>query len=394
MSRRSARRAGRAAGAGQRRCRHPAAALACVVALSGPVCLGVAGCSSGAPDGSGARHGTASDPHASQPAGGRPSPSDQGTAGSTHRRAPGHSRPAPRPSGRSYAPVGTGYAPYVSATAAAPSDSAGSPDVYNLAFANSRGGCTPGWAGRAIDDAGVRSRIGRLKDSGAAVRVSFGGLGGREPATTCTRAGTLAAAYGRALDAAGAGRADFDIEAGVLADHRATELRSAAMALLQKQRGTQVTLTLPVMPHGFNSDSLAVLKSAARHGVDVSAVNIMTMNYGTYYGGDMGSYAEKAARAAQRQMKQVLRLSDTSAWRHLAVTAMIGQNDVRNETFTLRDADRLRSFARSEGLAWVSLWSTARDRQCDGHDGDTAAASTTCSGVTQPPGAFARALAG
>ena len=67
----------------------------------------------------------------------------------------------------------------------------------------------------------------------------------------------------------------------------------------------------------------------------VSAVNVMTMNYGTSFGGNMGDYAVRAATAAQSQLKQALGLSDRAAWQGLGVTPMIGVNDVKGETFTL-----------------------------------------------------------
>jgi hypothetical protein len=56
----------------------------------------------------------------------------------------------------------------------------------------------------------------------------------------------------------------------------------------------------------------------------------------------------------------------------------------------------VRRFAAREGIAWVSLWATFRDRPCE--DGESASgqgdAATDCSGVEQDAGAFAQAFAG
>jgi hypothetical protein len=77
----------------------------------------------------------------------------------------------------------------------------------------------------------------------------------------------------------------------------------------------------------------------------------------------------------------------------MALTSMIGVNDVDNETFTLADAAQVREFAEEKGIAWVSMWSTFRDQQCaDGTDTDDAL--TNCSGVRQSSGAFAEAFSG
>ncbi|MFD5475946.1 chitinase [Streptomyces hawaiiensis] len=291
---------------------------------------------------------------------------------------------------------GTSYAPYVSATEAAGTDSAGSPTTYNLAFVIADGDdCTPRWNGtHAIGDPAVTSRIAKLEGDGVRVRVSFGGASGDELAVNCDSASELAAAYGKALDAAGATLADFDIEGDELSDSASIALRSKAIARLQEERaGLEVSFTLPVMPEGLDEDGLALLASANDNGVQVSTVNLMTMNYGSSYDGDMGGYALTAAQAAHTQLKKTFGTSDAAAWRGMALTSMIGVNDVAGETFTLADAAEVRAFAAEKGIAWVSMWSTARDRQCaDGSD--SAEAATDCSGVTQGPGAFGKAFAG
>ncbi|MEV1022203.1 hydrolase [Streptomyces sp. NPDC050264] len=291
---------------------------------------------------------------------------------------------------------GVPYAPYVSATTASATDRAGSPSAYNLSFVVADGdACAPVWDDRTeIGAVGVKSRIGKLGSGGADVRVSFGGASGKELAATCDSASALAAAYARALDAAGgATLADFDIEGDELGDGESTALRAEAIALLQKRRDLDVTFTLPVMPDGLDADSIALLEAANDKGVRVSTVNLMTMNYAESYDGDMGGYAITAARAAHTQLKKVFGLSDAGAWKGMALTSMLGVNDVDGETFTLSDAAQVRTFARERGIAWVSMWAAFRDVQCKAgtatHD-----PATDCSGVTQEAGAYARALSG
>ncbi|MGJ5759378.1 chitinase [Streptomyces galbus] len=289
----------------------------------------------------------------------------------------------------------TGYAPYVDATEASAHDAAGSPTTYNLAFVISDdSACTPRWNGtHAVDDATVSSRISALKKGGASVRVSFGGASGKELAATCGSVSALAEAYGAALDAAGSTQADFDIEGDELTDSASVAQRSRAIARLQRERpGLGVTFTLPVMPSGLDADGLALLASANRYDVQVSTVNLMTMNYGESYDGDMGDYAITSATAAHTQLREVFGTSGAAAWRGMALTSMIGVNDVEGETFTLSDAAQVRAFAEDEGLGWVSMWSTFRDQRC-GADASAQDALTECSGVRQETGAFAEAFA-
>ncbi|MEV5904931.1 chitinase [Streptomyces sp. NPDC052127] len=301
--------------------------------------------------------------------------------------------PSPSPSATSSS-TGTSYAPYVSAVEANDNDSAGSPTSYNLAFVISSGsGCTPKWNGtNAIDDSAVKSRVSALTESGASARVSFGGASGKELAATCDSVSELAEAYGEALDAAGSTQADFDIEGDELTDSDSVALRSQAIAALQEERpNLEVSFTLPVMPSGLDADSLALLASANKYDVQVSTVNLMTMNYGESYAGDMGGYAVTSATAAQAQLKKVFGTTDAAAWKGMALTSMIGTNDVDNETFSLSDAAQVRTFAEEKGISWVSMWSTFRDQQCE--DGSaTDDALTNCSGVEQSAGAFAEAF--
>ncbi|MFE7269320.1 chitinase [Streptomyces sp. NPDC057623] len=310
--------------------------------------------------------------------------------------APEQPGTSPSASASETASSGTAYAPYVSSTEASDNDSAGSPATYNLAFVISDGSdCTPRWNGTtAIADSATKSRIAKLTQGGAGVRVSFGGASGEELAASCDSASELAEAYGKALDAAGSTQADFDIEGEELTDSDSVDLRSEAIALLQKERGDlEVSFTLPVMPSGLDADGVALLESANEHDVQVSTVNIMTMNYGESYAGDMGDYALTSAKAAHTQLKKLFGTSDATAWQAMALTSMLGVNDVDNETFTLDDAAQVREFAEEKGIGWVSMWATFRDRQCD--DGSSSNdALTNCSGVDQEDGAFAEAFSG
>ncbi|MFF0018788.1 cellulose binding domain-containing protein [Streptomyces sp. NPDC005374] len=290
-----------------------------------------------------------------------------------------------------------GFAPYVDtslypafdllATAAA----TGVKD-YTLAFVTDGGGCTPKWGG--VSDLGsdaVAGQIGALRAKGGDVRVSFGGASGSELATTCSSVDALAAAYGKVVDAYGLTKVDFDVEGGALPDTAANARRAQAIVRIQRDHpGLDVSFTLPVMPEGLTQDGVNLLSNAKSDGVRIDTVNIMAMDYGASYSGDMGGYAEQAATATQGQVKSVLGLSDSAAWKAVAVTPMIGVNDVASEVFKVDDAAQLVSFAKAKGLGWLSMWSATRDRQCPG--GAKPSADATCSSIVQGESAFAKAF--
>ncbi|OLZ56762.1 sugar hydrolase [Streptomyces amritsarensis] len=307
---------------------------------------------------------------------------------------------SPSPTATTPAPVGGGarFAPYVD-TSLYPAydllDTAAQTGVkeFHLAFITSGGGCAPMWGGVTdLANDRVAAQIGALRAKGGDVRVSFGGAAGHELALNCATVDELAAAYGKVVDHYKLTKVDFDIEGAALPDTAANARRSQAIAKLQKARpGLDVAFTLPVMPEGLTQPGVALLADARRNGVRVDAVNIMAMDYGPAYSGDMGQYAIQAATATQAQIKGVLGLSDAAAWKAVAVTPMIGVNDVTSEIFTVADATQLVEFASAKGIGRLAMWSATRDKQCAA--GAVNHADATCSSILQQPLAFTRAFA-
>ncbi|WP_267892781.1 chitinase [Streptomyces sp. NBRC 110028] len=335
---------------------------------------------------------------------------------------------APRPA----APPPADFVPYVSAWAGSrydmPAAAARGIKEFTLGFVVSGDGCAPAWdSGIPFDDPALTARIEATRRAGGDVRISFGGADGTELATACEDASQLAAAYTEVIERYGIIRADFDIEGDALDDAAATARRAQAIALVQRtHEGLNVSFTLPAMPDGLTPAALSQLTAARQEGVTVSSVNVMAMNYSGDHTGDMGQYAIQAATAAHEKVRGVLGLSDAAAWKTLAVTPMIGVNDVTGEVFTLEDAAGLARFAARKGIGRLSMWSAERDRPCapegagaddtgsgtdSGTDADTGsgtgdsgaaapeqpaatAPSTSCSGIPQRLGAFEAALSG
>ncbi|MFJ7158697.1 cellulose binding domain-containing protein [Streptomyces sp. NPDC101118] len=341
---------------------------------------------------------------------GRPTTAPTATAKPTGKPTPTPTKPTAKPTSTptvkptptatrpTTGPASTGFAPYVDTSLYPAYDLLGTVDAtgvkeFNLAFITSGGGCSPLWGGvTSLADDRVASQIPALRAKGGDVRVSFGGAAGSELGLVCGSADALAAAYGKVVDTYKLTRVDFDIEGAALPDTAANTRRAKAIAELQRRHpGLDVSFTLPVMPEGLTQPGIDLLADAKRNGVAISAVNIMAMDYGPAYSGDMGGYAIQAATATQAQVKSVLGLSDAAAWKTVAVTPMIGVNDVVTEVFTVDDATQLAGFARSKGLAWLAMWSGARDRQCPG--GAKNQADATCSSILQTPLAFTRAFA-
>ncbi|WP_399885322.1 cellulose binding domain-containing protein [Streptomyces sp. BBFR51] len=327
-----------------------------------------------------------------------PTPTPTPTATDTAEPTPTDTTPAPTKTPGNGTAAGAGFAPYVDTSLYPAFDLLASAEAtgvknYTLAFVTDGGGCTPKWGG--VTDLGgdaVANQIGALRDAGGDVRVSFGGASGSELGTTCTSADALAAAYGKVVDTYQLTKVDFDVEGGALPDTAANTRRAQAIAALQKDHpGLDVSFTLPVMPEGLTQAGVDLLADAEKNGVEINTVNIMAMDYGPAYSDDMGTYAEQAATATQAQVKGVLGRSDSDAWKTVAVTPMIGVNDVASEIFKVDDATQLVEFAKSKGLGGLSMWSATRDKACAG--GPKPSADATCSSIDQEANAFSKAFA-
>ncbi|MFK3729536.1 cellulose binding domain-containing protein [Streptomyces sp. NPDC088090] len=324
-----------------------------------------------------------------------PKPTPTATATATASPKP---TPTPTPTPTATPATAARYAPYVDTSLYPAYDLLATADAtgvkeFNLAFITSGGSCAPLWGGVTdLASDRVAAQIGALRAKGGDVRVSFGGAAGHELALNCASAADLAKAYGKVVDQYRLTKVDFDVEGAALPDAAANTRRSQAIAQLQKSHpGLNVSFTLPVMPEGLTQPGIGLLADAQRNGVRIDAVNIMAMDYGPAYSADMGTYAIQAATATQAQLKGVLGLSDAAAWKTVAVTPMIGVNDVTTEVFKVDDAAQLVDFAKSKGLGWLSMWSSTRDKQCA--DGAVNRADATCSSILQQPLAFTKAFA-
>ncbi|MDQ0383166.1 glycoside hydrolase family 18 protein [Amycolatopsis thermophila] len=250
---------------------------------------------------------------------------------------------------------------------------------FALAFLLAHDGrCEPVWgAGRPLSDPGLAAEIAAVRAAGGEITVATGGAVGDYLESRCASAADLATAYTAALDATGADGIDVDIETGV-----PTGLVADALARLQRERGTGVTLTLPVADagQGLEESGLRLVRAVAERGTNLT-VNAMLMNFpvsGTWRGSLLG-----AADAVAAQLTGLGLGHD-----RLALTIMAGRNDT-GVTTTVDDARAVRDYADAHRIAFLGLWSLARD---DGGCPGRPQAVATCSGLAQAPYDFVRTL--
>lgn len=264
---------------------------------------------------------------------------------------------------------------------------------FSLGFVvdNTNGSCQATWAGSTpATGSFMQSDISALRTAGGDVIPSFGGAANNELALDCSSVSALQEQYQAVINNYHVAHLDFDIEGSALDNSAANDRRNQAIAALQQaaqSAGSQLSIsyTLPVTTSGLLSNSLSLLRNAVSHGVNVSVVNIMVMDYfdpGSAPGNQMGQNAINAANATFSQLQSIFTSKSASQlWAMIGLTPMVGENDDTSEVFTEQDAQQVLAFAQQQHIGELSFWSVQLDVPCTGSETPT----NDCSGVTQQP---------
>lgn len=233
----------------------------------------------------------------------------------------------------------------------------------HLAFITDAGHCEPSWAGQpayAVSKNWAQKLTQDLHASGVDIVVSFGGANGQDISVECSKT-QMQALFEKMVRDYHADKLDFDIENG---STRLGSLLDAINAFQQQHPKTSISFTLPVLPEGLVAEGREVVRQASERGLRFN-INIMAMDYGPAYNGNMGDYAIAAGKSLFAYLKDLSpKSSDAMLWQRVEITPMIGVNDVNIEWFTLEDAQALSAFAKAQGLGQLSIWSLGRDKPC------------------------------
>ena len=201
-----------------------------------------------------------------------------------------------------------------------------------------------------------------IRSKGGDIIVSFGGADGNEIAVATEDEDIVYENYKSIIERYKLKWIDLDIEGDVLKVKNANKLRNNALKKIKEEYPELIiSYTLPVTPHGLNKESLELLCDARDKGVKIDLVNIMCMDYGSYYAPDpdynMGYYAKLCTIKTKENLDSI-GLNNTN----IGITVMIGKNDVKDEVFTTYDATYLLRWARKiDYVKLMSYWSLNRD---------------------------------
>jgi chitinase len=234
---------------------------------------------------------------------------------------------------------------------------------YHLAFITDSGNCQPAWGGQqdySIDKKWGTQQTDLLAKNDVQLTVSFGGAANNDISHNCD-VNQLVNAYSKVVTTYHATSLDFDIENGTA---NVPKLLQALKVVQKAHDKVKLSFTLPVMPEGLTAEGKAILSAANDAGLKFN-VNIMAMDYGPGYTGDMGAYAIEAIINLHQFLQEMYPEKIPQVlWQFIEVTPMIGVNDVNTEQFTLNNADKLKQFAQNKQLGGLSMWSLNRDKPC------------------------------
>lgn len=264
-------------------------------------------------------------------------------------------------------------------------------NYFNLAFIQSAGPVSNGklewgWGGYSIlseekgkaDEQylGIKKSISDIRSMGGDVCVSFGGAGGTAFWQSTQNVDVLYNTYLDIVNGYGLTRIDLDVEGGAQ-NKSQNEANAKAIKKLQDKTGVSVVLTLPVLPDGLTYEGLAVLNAYLSQGVNLTAVNIMTMCYGTGVLKPGENYGTASLRAVDSLKDQLISnyakygttLTSGQAYGKIGTTVSIGYESGSHPIFTTQWSDLVVNHAIDNNLGMTSFWSLNRDAMTESNQG-------------------------
>ncbi len=231
---------------------------------------------------------------------------------------------------------------------------------FTLAFIVADNNGAASWGGVIpLEQKFFMDQINKIRNLGGDIIISLGGLNGTEIALANNDVNKIVEIYQSIIDIYKLKYIDFDIEGFALHEPQSIDRRNKAIKIIQERNpDLKVAYCLPVTPDGLSNYGFDLLKNAVQNNVKVDLINIMTMNYGTYYstGKDLGVLAIECAKQTYNQSKTL------GIECEIGLTPMIGVNDISTEVFTQQHAKHMIEFCiQTPWITLVSNWSLNRD---------------------------------
>lgn len=224
---------------------------------------------------------------------------------------------------------------------------------------------------------GILQSLQNLRDRGGDFAISIGGQLGVAPWAATQNQTALETFYEDVIKTYNIKRMDLDIEESNQ-DAWQNSINAKAIKAVQDTTGVEITLTIPIMPNGWQEKQINIIKAYLDADVDIALINSMTMCYGTgvYDYEDYGTASVRAITNSVSQLKTIYadygyNLTDDQAYLKTGATFSIGYESNLYPTFTLTMAKTVVDDAKKHNYGMVSMWSMGRDAMLEANQAIT-----------------------
>lgn len=230
-------------------------------------------------------------------------------------------------------------------------------------------------AGNSAQYEGIKTSLKNLRDKGGDYCISIGGQAGDAPWVVSSNHDRLVEFYRDVIGTYNVKRIDLDIEESNQ-DQDQNIINAWAIKQVQGETGVEVTLTIPIMPSGWEQKQINIINAYLDAGVDIAVINSMTMCYGTgvWANEDYGTASVRAITNSVKQLKNLYayhgyELTDDQAYLKTGATFSIGYESTLYPEFTLSMANTIVEDATKHNYGLVSMWSMGRDAKMETNKG-------------------------
>jgi chitinase len=214
---------------------------------------------------------------------------------------------------------------------------------------------------------GIVNSLANLRQNGGDYAISVGGQLGDAPWVVTQNQDALEKFYLDVIETYDLKRLDLDIEE-TNQDQSQNQINAKAIKAIQDKTNVQITLTIPIMPSGWQQKQINIINAYLDAGVEIALINSMTMCYGAgvYENEDYGTASVRAIDNSIKQLKTIysnhgINLTDDQAYLKTGATFSIGYESELYPTFTTQMATTIVEDAKKHGYGMVSMWSMGRD---------------------------------
>ncbi len=214
---------------------------------------------------------------------------------------------------------------------------------------------------------GILTSLKNFRAKGGDYAISIGGQLGDAPWVVTQNQTALENFYNDIIETYELKRMDLDIEESNQ-DYDQNLANAKAIKVVQDKTNIEITLTIPIMPSGWEQKQINIINAYLDVGVDVALVNSMTMCYGTGVNADedYGTVSVRAITNSVEQLKTIysnhgILLSTDQAYLKTGATFSIGYESNLYPVFTTSMASTIIEDAKKHRYGLISMWSMGRD---------------------------------